>query len=754
MMFLAILMISTMVSPAFAARTSIWYDSGRQITIYYQGEFNQTFAYFSTNGVSWTAKPGIIMQNLGDEAGTQRLTVRIGQSKGLYIAFTDGAGNWDFDSDTKGKSRYYYVPASFNVVTIANGTVTKGKLFDVIAKNPNLPKVNSTKPYVPFNPKPNIQPSTPVPTAVPVKTDEPTVVQTNVPVITKAPTAAPTATPKAQVATNSKFTWDNASVYFVLTDRFVNGDTSNDNSYGREIGTDGKPISGFNQRIGTFHGGDLKGLTKKLNDGYFTDLGVNAIWVTSPVEQTHGWVTSDHFRSYAYHGYWAMDFSEIDKNMGTKAEFQEFVDTAHKKGIRVVLDVVMNHAGYNTIQDMTDYEFGEVIGDWKSYYYDCAPEQAIYDNISKYYAYNDANKWGKWWGADWVRAGLPGYEQGGSNDITMNLAYLPDFKTESRKEVGLPPFLLKKWGSQKDAKLAELDAYFKSTGKPRTVRNYLIKWLTDYVRDYGVDGFRVDTAKHVELDAWKDLKTEASKALKEWKSKNPTKKLDDLDFWMTGEVFDHGVGRDAYFDNGYDSLINFQFQSIPDRLNSIESVYANYASQINGSHNFNALSYVSSHDKGLYNRNNLLNAGTALLLAPGGIQIYYGDESGRPQVNAPSDEKARGDMNWSSMDKDLLAHWQKIGQFRNRHVSVGGGSHKQIESSPYTFSRSYDRNGMNDQVVVAIGAGTNSSISVGGVFADGTKVHEAYSDQTVEISSGHASLNGIKNGIVLLELAQ
>lgn len=101
-------------------------------------------------------------------------------------------------------------------------------------------------------------------------------------------------------ATADTFSWDNATVYFVMTDRFYNGNPDNDHSYGRR--DDGE------QEIGTFHGGDLAGLTQKLD--YLSELGVNAVWITSPLEQIHGWVgggSNGDFPHYAYHGYYHQD---------------------------------------------------------------------------------------------------------------------------------------------------------------------------------------------------------------------------------------------------------------------------------------------------------------------------------------------------------------------------------------------------------------------------------------------------------------
>lgn len=106
-------------------------------------------------------------------------------------------------------------------------------------------------------------------------------------------TYSTTSSPEKDLTTQEerKFSWDNATVYFVLTDRFQNGDTSNDHSYGRGLDQNGNEQAGYDNNPGAFHGGDLKGLTQKLNEGYFTDLGVNAIWLTAPYEQIHGYTS-------------------------------------------------------------------------------------------------------------------------------------------------------------------------------------------------------------------------------------------------------------------------------------------------------------------------------------------------------------------------------------------------------------------------------------------------------------------------------
>lgn len=556
---------------------------------------------------------------------------------------------------------------------------------------------------------------------------------------------------------NKDFSWENLSLYFVMTDRFYDGDKSNNNSYER-LSIDAKGST-----VGTFHGGDLKGLTKKIKENYFNDLGINAIWITSPVEQIHGFISGDNsgsFAHYGYHGYYALDWTSIDKNMGTVEDMREFVDTAHSKGIRVVLDVVINHTGYSNLKDMSDYDFKPLknpsidIGN-------CQPSEfENYDTYNKTivdYA-GSKEEWAKWWGTDWIRAGLPGYTSGGNNDITMNLSGLPDIKTESKEPVSLPPILERKW--EKDKVENNEDWIVPSAVKYRTDLNvdpstYIIKWLAAWVEEFGIDGFRADTAKHIDIYRWQELKDESNKALKTWRENNPDKpgaKWSD-DFWMTGEVFGQGLDKNQYYDNGFDSIINFDFPK-GDSLEYLEEIYSEYANKINNDDKFNVLSYISSHDTGL-TRGNMINLGTKLIMTPGGIEIYYGDESNRKAstntVTTAKDQPSRSDMNWDSMDKEVLSHWQKLGQFRSNHISIGAGEHKILQSSPYAFSRTYNKNNINDKVVISTEAYDESEIDVSSVWNDDTKIKDFYTGKKYTVKNGKVNISPNKNGVILLE---
>ena len=517
---------------------------------------------------------------------------------------------------------------------------------------------------------------------------------------------------------------DNPIVYFVITDRFLDGNPANNNSYGRQRG-----VVGTKDDVATFHGGDLKGITKKLQEGYFKDLGVNAIWITAPYEQIHGWCVGGNkeFKHFAYHGYYAMDYTVLDKNMGTPEELREMVDLAHSQGIRILFDVVMNHPGYLDLQSAKDINVPVLWPKW---------ETATLKNYHDFIDYNSF-AFGDWWGRPWVRAGLPGYLDGGKDDLTMQLAYLPDFRTESPDFVKLPKFLKGK----ADTKAVDLPN--------TTVRGYLVKWLTDWVAEYGIDGFRCDTVKHVEGDSWIALKAAGSKALADWKSKNPTKKVDDSAFWMVGEFWGVGPQMHKTHGFGFDAMINFQFQERASNYKKLEALFKDY-SALQAGKPIHMLNYISSHDTELSDREHLIEGGSALLLAPGGAQIFYGDETARPEgikPNTDSQQATRSDMNWTSIDKKVLAHWRKLGTFRSRHVALAHGEHQMISKSPYVFSRVDKAN--NDAVVVAMDVTGDTVIPVTGVFADGQTLVDAYTGRTAVVAGGQVKLNAER--YVLLE---
>lgn len=521
------------------------------------------------------------------------------------------------------------------------------------------------------------------------------------------------------------FLWENANVYFLLTDRFQNGNAENDINFNRteECGI-----------LRGFEGGDFKGITQKIQEDYFTDLGITALWFSPVVEQIHGAVDEGTGLTYAFHGYWAKDWTAFEPNFGTEQEFAELVEAAHAKGIRVLMDVVINHTGPVTQQDPV---------------------------------------WPEGWVRQQPQCKYSDYESTVSCTLVENL---PDVLTGTDEEVEIPTQLLEKWEAENrlEKEVSELDAFFSATGYPRTPRYYIIKWLTDFIRKYGIDGYRLDTTKHTEEDVWGDLWKEAVKAFAEWKEANPDKVLDNNDFFMVGEVYGYGISGDRlynfgdkqvdYFNYGMKSLINFDFKG--DANKAYEELFSLYSAKLNGPlKGQSVLNYITSHDDGYpydKEREKTIEAGTRLLLCPGASQVYYGDESGRSLIieGAVGDANLRSLMNWEDLQnnteihgipaKDILVHYQKLGKFRSEHPAVGAGVHTMIQESPYYFKREYTNGDFKDIVVVGLDLATGEKIiPVEGMFNDGEELVDSYSGIKVKVKNGVVKLNSEYN-IVLL----
>lgn len=532
--------------------------------------------------------------------------------------------------------------------------------------------------------------------------------------------------PRQAVSTppQTPFFWENANVYFMMTDRFNNGNPKNDVNFGRTLA----PAT-----LRGFMGGDIKGITQKLDEGYFDQLGVTAIWFTPVLEQIHDFADEGSGVNYGFHGYWIKDWTRLDPNFGTEKELAELIQKAHQHGIRFIMDVVINHTGPATAQDPA----------W--------PE--------------------------WVRTEpqctFKDYETNIQCALVKNL---PDIKTESNAPVEIPAFLAEKWKKEHRYKkeMAELDAFFQRTGYPRAPRFYIIKWLTDFVRQYGIDGYRCDTAKHIEETVWAELRKEADLAFADWKKASPAKVLDNNGFYMVGEVYqykisagrqyDFGDKKVDFYNNGFDGLINFELKD--DAQNSYENVFSKYSTLLNGTlQGKGVLNYVTSHDDSApfdRKRSKPMEAGTKLLLCPGAAQIYYGDETSRSLTipGTQGDANLRSIMNWDELaanaerngykTQDVLAHWQKLGRFRRAHPAVGAGVHTMLSNKPYTFKRVFQSGAFHDAVVAGIDLPVGEkTIGVQDVFPEGTKLLDYYSGQQVEVQGGKVKVNSAF-GIVLL----
>jgi len=527
---------------------------------------------------------------------------------------------------------------------------------------------------------------------------------------------------KTQIQQKAPFVWEGANLYFLMTDRFLDGNNTQEVFFNRTRNTG---------MLRGFEGGNMKGIIQKIDEGYFDKLGVNAIWFTPIVEQIHDGVDEGTGVTYGFHGYWTRDWTAIDPNFGTKKDLAELVAKAHAKGIRIVLDGVINHTG-----PVTDI-----------------------DTV---------------WPNEWVRTGpqcdYKNYENTTACTLVKNL---PDVLTESNENVDLPPFLIDKWKKEGryESEVASLDAFFKRTGYPRAPKYYIIKWLTDYIVEFGIDGYRGDTVKHVDESVWTDFKTQCDYAFATWKKNNPTKVLDTNSFYTIGEVYNYSIsnGQDFdfgdrkvnYFTHGFNNLINFEFKwnAAQKSYEELFSMYSNkLANELKG---FSVLNYISSHDDGKPfdpKRTKSIESGTKLLLTPGISQIYYGDETGRSLVieGTQGDATLRSFMNWDDVKSNAetqktLLHWQKLGQFRKNHPAVGAGIHKELSSKPYVFSRTFSKGKYSDQVVIGLELNKGKKeIPVGTIFKNGSKIKDTYSGKTAIVSKGKVTIDSDFD-IVLIE---
>ncbi|MGK0324988.1 MAG: alpha-amylase [Polaribacter sp.] len=519
--------------------------------------------------------------------------------------------------------------------------------------------------------------------------------------------------------TKKEFVWEGANIYFLLTDRFNNGDTSNDINFDRSQETG---------KLRGFEGGDIKGITQKIKEGYFTDLGINAIWMTPIVEQIHGGTDEGTGFSYGYHGYWTKDWTKIDPNYGTKEDLKELVKVAHNNGIRVLLDAVINHTGPVNEKDPV----------WPSGWVRTRP-QCRYDN----------------------------YENTISCTLVKNL---PDIKTESNEAVALPPELVAKWKSEGRYKqeIKELDDFFARTGHKRAPRFYIMKWLTDYITEFGIDGYRVDTVKHTEEFVWQEFKQECDIAFAEYKRNNPDKVLDNNSFYLVGEVYNYSISQGKsydfgdkkvnYFEKSFNSLINFEIKWNAKQM-AENAIFYKYDSILNNElKGYGILNYMTSHDDGQpfdKERTMPYKTATMLLLTPGTSQVYYGDESARDLTidYTVGDATLRSFMNWNDIKtkvetQKILDHWQKIGQFRANHMSLGAGRHHLISDEDGLI---FSRIRKEDKIIVGINLPKgNKVLNVSSIFKNGEKLNDFYSNQIIEVKEGKITLNSAFD-LVLLE---
>ena len=418
------------------------------------------------------------------------------------------------------------------------------------------------------------------------------------------------------------------SVYFVMTDRFANGDTSNDGGglTGGRLGGGDDPTD-----IGYYHGGDFKGLTNHLR--YIKDLGFNSIWITPPVKNQYV-----QQGSAGYHGYWALDFTTIDPHLGTEKDFKDFVAASHKLGMKVIVDIVINHTA-----DVVKYTIGST-----SYR---EPADFPYKTCG-----------GKVFEPAIV-AGLASFPKLCAD---KSFAYVPRTSTYD-KNIKKPAFLndLTNYHNRGDSiwsgtsvtqgDFSGLDDLF--TEKPAVVKGMADLW-SSWITRFDIDGYRIDTAKHVNPEFWKAFLPKIIATAKAAGKEN---------FPIFGEVFDSDIPFVASFvtEQNFPGVLDFPFQSKVSRFAKAGGGASDVADLFNTddfyttatTSAYSLATFLGNHDIGrighfieiqsgsdgaqiMLERAKLANA--LLFTLRGGPILYYGDEKG--MTGSGGDQLARQDM--------------------------------------------------------------------------------------------------------------
>ena len=333
---------------------------------------------------------------------------------------------------------------------------------------------------------------------------------------TTATTPSTTLTPDGgPVAAPIRHAAGAGSIYFVMPDRFANGDRGNDTG-----GIDGGPLDhGFlPEDTGYFQGGDLIGLADRLP--YLADLGMTALWITPPFTnravQGLGEVGNS---SAGYHGYWQIDWTRIDPHLGSETDMQRLIAEAAALGIDVYFDIVINHTG-----DVITYEEGVFAYRSKS----AAP-------------YLDAD------GVAFDDAEFAGGDEFPALDPAISFPYTPTFRSPEDATIKAPDWLDDPihYHNRGDSSFVDENSYYGDffglddlfTEHPFVVDN-LISLYTEIIDRYDVAGFRIDTVKHVNDEFWAEW-TPAILAAAESAGRS--------DFFMFGEVF----SADPIFNSHY-----------------------------------------------------------------------------------------------------------------------------------------------------------------------------------------------------------
>ena len=474
--------------------------------------------------------------------------------------------------------------------------------------------------------------------------------------------------------------WSADILYFVLIDRYADGDSSNNLRVQRS-------------NPGGYHGGDLKGLTQHLDE--LADLGITALWINPVQKQISKPVYASapailgipEFQHWGFHGYWIDDFNAIEPQFGTLDDLKHLVAEAHKRHIKVLLDVVYNHAGYGSHYETLKTSDGQ----------------------------------------PWMRSGEGNCDV---DPITCSVGGLPDFRTE------LPE-----------------------------VRDYLLNANINLAKEAGVDGFRLDTFKHVGTDFWLEHRRRTRAELGDkffllaeyWggdaSSLDPFFQRDEID-----------AGFDFGFKGSCESFVNGRGRAVA------------YGSYLRSRHKvrkgYLLADYLSSHDvpMALYDMGGdkaKFRICAAIQMTSIGIPvIYYGEEVARSGSIWPLN---RTDMPWGDRDilpgkgkprdESMREYYKKLLHIRRHHPALSRGDYTLL-TRPKDAVLGYIRHDVasGDAVMVLVNRNDKESTAdfmLPGAWPgiwDGKPVSNELNGKTVTIADGRIVLNMAPKSVQILTL--
>jgi alpha-amylase len=499
--------------------------------------------------------------------------------------------------------------------------------------------------------------------------------------------------------------------YFVMADRFENGSAGND------LG--GLPadrlVSGFDPTAkGFYHGGDLAGIRQRL--AYIRGLGTTAIWLTPSFKNKA--VQLEDGPSAGYHGYWITDFTQIDPHLGTNAELAALVSEAHAMGMKVFFDIITNHTA-----DVINYEEGHrpaYVSKDREPYRTAAGTPFDDRDYAGTTTFPPLSRTESFPYTPFNPPGAPVKEPAWLNDVT---AYHNRGNTTFVGENSL-------YGD-----FFGLDDLF--TEQPRVVQG-MIDIYDTWIRDFGIDGFRIDTMKHVNDEFWQRFGPEVLAYARQHGKRQ---------FFMFGEVFDTTKAFTSHFPthDRVQAVLDFPFQQAAQNFAANSHPTDELRDFFDGddwytdadSNVYQLPTFLGNHDMGRIGRfvrvanpdasdaealarDRLAHA--LMYFSRGNPVVYYGDEQGF--TGDGGDQDARQDMFPSQVasynDDDLIGTdattaddnfdadhplYQSIAELaavtrRHRALRDGAQQHRWSSSGPgiYAFSR-LDRHDQYEYVV-------------------------------------------------------